>query len=170
MTHLSMSGSGFAQDSRRNQLRQFAAAAAEAGGNAVAALTNVASGALQSIAPSPQDVAMTDQAVTPPMALRQPALDVARASAITPPVRHPHCTALLFYHWRDVRHAAIILSVATALLHTRATHAAAAEVRTIHGHPWATICVFRRTCIHMRRAQGFKWIDETPLESSCLPA
>jgi len=60
------------QDSRRNHLRQFAAAAAEAGDNAVAAITSAASGALQTIAPSPQDVATTDQAATPPTALRQP--------------------------------------------------------------------------------------------------
>ena len=57
----------------------------------MAAITHAASGALQTIAPSPQDVAMTDQAATPPTALRQPDLGVAPASELTPPVRVPPC-------------------------------------------------------------------------------
>ena len=58
----------------------------------MAAITSAASGALQTIAPSPQDVAMTDQAATPPKALRQPELGVASAAEMTPPVREPRDT------------------------------------------------------------------------------
>ena len=59
----------------------------------MAAITSAASGALQTIAPSPQDVAMMDQAATPPTALRQPELGVASAAEITPPVRDPRATS-----------------------------------------------------------------------------
>lgn len=68
-----------AQDSRRAQLRQFAAAAAEAG-----VATSVSSGT----AASPQDTTMDERIATPATALRPPQFDdVATLPAVAPPVR-----------------------------------------------------------------------------------